>query len=176
MSQPEICPTGHNCEFPENTGVCESGTYAFESNACHPCPIGYLCADGLKFQTYWMQDFANTCNMDRDIGYTSWSLVCRGPDKKQTTCSVLIDSMTSQYTDIQWTKSAKYVTLVERKIRNIDPIINSSMWYSTVYIHEFSEIKDGCLWPSRTKKFANISLTIASKINRTISEKFTLNR
>ena len=47
----------------------------------------------------------------------------------------------------EWTNSAKYVSLDEQKIRKIDPIIYSPEMgrISTVDIHEYSEIKDGCL-------------------------------
>ena len=49
MSEPDICPEGHNCEVPENTAVCENGTYAVESIACYHCPMGSFCIDGLEY-------------------------------------------------------------------------------------------------------------------------------
>ena len=48
MHQPEICPPGHTCEVPENTGVCDNGKYAYESIACMDCPKGYYCTEGFQ--------------------------------------------------------------------------------------------------------------------------------
>ena len=46
MSEPELCPEGHTCEVPENTGLCQNGTYAFDSIACLDCSKGYFCTKG----------------------------------------------------------------------------------------------------------------------------------
>ena len=48
MSEPDICPAGYNCAIPENTAVCENGTYAYESIACHQCSIGHFCLNGFQ--------------------------------------------------------------------------------------------------------------------------------
>ena len=45
--KPDDCEPGFNCEVPENTFVCENGTYAYESIACHECPKGSFCTNGL---------------------------------------------------------------------------------------------------------------------------------
>ena len=96
-----------------------------------------------------MQDPSNACNMNRDIGYTSWSLICRDADHRTTTCSILLDSMMSQFTDIRWKKSAKYVGNDELRVSNFDPvIINALDGYeleTLTEIQKFSEIKDGFL-------------------------------
>ena len=112
-----------------------------------------------------MQDSSNACNSNADIGYTSWSLICRDADHKKTTCSVLLDSMKPQFTDIQWKKSAKYVTVDERIVQNFDPISKESTNISSVSnrllfwkqynfvvqftvnaIQNLSEIKDGSFY------------------------------
>ena len=49
MSEPDICPAGYNCAIPENTAVCENGTYAYESIACHQCSKGFYCTGGFEF-------------------------------------------------------------------------------------------------------------------------------
>ena len=94
-----------------------------------------------------MQDSSNACNLNADIGYTSWSLICRDPNHKETTCSVLLNSMKPLFTDIRWKKSAKYVTVDERVISNFDPIIEKAEEYLFVAVNDdiskFSEIKDG---------------------------------
>ena len=101
-----------------------------------------------------MQDSSNACNLNRDIGFTSWSLVCRDTDHKKTTCSVLLDSMKPQFTDIQWKKSARYVTVDERVIRNFDPILKEATdkydLENVTEIQNLSEIKDGSLYDSHT--------------------------
>ena len=93
-----------------------------------------------------MQDSSNACNLNADIGYTSWSLICRDPNHKETTCSVLLNSMKPLFTDIRWKKSAKYVTVDERVISNFDPIIEETdekyLFASVNDISKFSEIKD----------------------------------
>ena len=112
-----------------------------------------------------MQDSSNACNSNADIGYTSWSLICRDADHKKTTCSVLLDSMKPQFTDIQWKKSAKYVTVDERIVQNFDPISKEStnissvsnillVWKQYNFVVQFtvnaiqnlSEIKDGSFY------------------------------
>ena len=94
-----------------------------------------------------MQDSSNACNLNADVGYTSWSLVCHDTDHKKTTCSVLLKSMEPKFTDICWKKSAKYVTVDERVISNFDPIIEKAEEYLFVAVNDdiskFSEIKDG---------------------------------
>ena len=96
-----------------------------------------------------MQDPSNACNMNRDIGYTSWSLICRDADHRKTTCSILLDSMMSQFTDIRWKKSAKYVGNDELRINNFDPIIINALdgyeLKTLTDIQNFTEIKDGFL-------------------------------
>jgi len=104
--------------------------------------------------------------MNGDVGYTSWSLICRDIDQKPTTCSVLIDSMKSQYTGIRWTKSSIYVTVDELEMPNFDPIIKEVFTYrmyqnfplnytvkkeykeTLIDIQKLSEIKDGSLLQS----------------------------
>ena len=102
-----------------------------------------------------MQDSSNACNLNRDIGYTSWSLVCRDTDHKKTTCSELVVSMKPQFTDIQWKKSAKYVTVDERVIKNFDPILKAATDKYDVTnvtgIRNLSEIKVGSLYYSQSK-------------------------
>ena len=97
-----------------------------------------------------MQDSSNACNSNADIGYTSWSLICRDADHKKTTCSVLLDSMKPQFTDIQWKKSAKYVTVDERIVQNFDPILNptDTFLFTVNEIQNLSEIKDGSFYGS----------------------------
>ena len=113
-----------------------------------------------------MQDSSNACNLNADIGYTSWSLICRDADHKKTTCSVLLDSMKPQFTVIQWKKSAKYVTVDERIVQNFDPILKeATYWFDAEYlegatsnfgrahvttIQNLSEIKDGSLYDSQS--------------------------
>ena len=102
-----------------------------------------------------MQDSSNACNLNRDIGYTSWSLICRDTDHKKTTCSVLLDSMKSQFTGIQWKKSAKYVTVDERVIQNFDPILKAATdkYDGEIVnkIHNLPEIKDRTLYKYDSK-------------------------
>ena len=97
-----------------------------------------------------MQDSSNACNLNRDIGYTSWSLVCRDTDHKKTTCSVLLGSMKPQFSDIQWKKSAKYVTVDERVVKNFDPILKQATAEydekNVFGIKNLSEIKEGNLY------------------------------
>ena len=79
-----------------------------------------------------MQDSSNACNLNAYIGYISFSLVCRDADHKKTTCSDLVDTMRPQFTDIQWKKSAKYVTVDERIVQNFDPIMKEATNFSLV--------------------------------------------
>ena len=101
-----------------------------------------------------MQDSLNACNLHRDIGYTSWSLICQDPDHKKTTCSVLFDSMKPQFTDIRWIKSAKYVTVDERMVKIFDPITKKATDERdeeiVTEIQNLSEIKDGSLYESQS--------------------------
>ena len=101
-----------------------------------------------------MQDSSNACNSNADIGYTSWSLICRDADHKKTTCSVLLDSMKPQFTDIQWKKSARYVTVDERVMKNFDSILKEATdefdLENVTGIQKLSEIKDGSLYESWT--------------------------
>ena len=101
-----------------------------------------------------MQDSSNACNSNADIGYTSWSLICRDADHKKTTCSDLVDTMKPQFTDIQWKKSAKYVTVDERIVQHFDPIMHPNYPYQfTLFVTEIqnlSEIKDGSLYDSQS--------------------------
>ena len=101
-----------------------------------------------------MQDSSNACNLNADIGYTSWSLICRDTDHKKTTCSVLLDSMKPQFTDIQWKKSARYVTVDERVVQNFDPILKEATdgydLENVTEIENLSEIKDGSLYDSQS--------------------------
>ena len=122
-----------------------------------------------------MQDSSNACNSNADIGYTSWSLICRDADHKKTTCSDLVDTMKPQFTDIQWKKSAKYVTVDERIVQNFDPISKEStnislvsnklfVWkqykfgveFTVNEIQNFSEIKGGGFYDSQS----NIQYTL----------------
>ena len=88
--------------------------------------------------------------MIRDTGYTSWSLSCLNKHQRKTTCSILLDSMKPQFTDIQWKKSAKYVTAEKLETKNFDPIIKKATdEYDIEIVTEIqplSEIKDGILY------------------------------
>ena len=102
-----------------------------------------------------MQDSSNACNLNAYIGYISLSLVCRDTDHKKTTCSDLVDTMKPQFTDIQWKKSAKYVTVDERIVQNFDPILieaTSTCEFGEIVneIQNVSEIKDGSLYDSQS--------------------------
>ena len=102
-----------------------------------------------------MQDSSNACNLNADIGYTSWSLICRDADHKKTTCSDLVDTMKPQFTDIRWKKSAKYVTVDERIVQHFDPIMHTNYPYQFTWefvkeIQNLSEIKDGSLYDSQS--------------------------
>ena len=116
-----------------------------------------------------MQDSSNACNLNAYIGYISFSLVCRDADHKKTTCSDLVDTMRPQFTDIQWKKSAKYVTVDERIVQNFDPISKEStnislvsnklfVWkqykfgveFTVNEIQNFSEIKGGGFYDSQS--------------------------
>ena len=114
--------------------------------------------------------------MNGDVGYTSWSLICRDINQKLTTCSVLIDSMKSQYTDIQWTKSSIYVTVDELEILNFDSIIKEAfksripkylhVKETVIDIQKLSEIKDGSLLQSYLQRFTFDAHTIINTIDR----------
>ena len=62
--------------------------------------------------------------------------------------------MKPQFTDIQWKKSAKYVTVDERVIKNFDPILKEATDEYDVAnvtgIQNLSEIKDGSLYDSQS--------------------------
>ena len=102
----------------------------------------------MKFYSlaYWSQDSSSACNMNRDIGYSSWSLSCQNKHNKKTTCSVLIESVKNQYIDVKWTPAAKYISVDELKVRNHNPIIketvNNNAFEAMTEIQQFSEIKD----------------------------------
>ena len=114
-----------------------------------------------------MQDSSNACNLNAYIGYTSWSLICRDTRHKKTTCSVLLNSMKPQFIDIQWKKSAKYVTVDARVIKNFDPILKEATDEYDVAnvtgIQKLSEIKDGSLYDSHSNILYvtySVSLTV----------------
>ena len=87
--------------------------------------------------------------MNRDTGYTSWSLSCRNTDLKKITCSVLIDSVKNQYSNVQWKSAAKYVTVDDLEIRNHNAISRTTLVNGITDaindIQKFSEIKGSAL-------------------------------
>ena len=102
-----------------------------------------------------MQDSSNACNLNAYIGYISFSLVCRDTDHKKTTCFNLVDTMKPQFTDIQWKKSAKYVTVDERIVQNFNPILKeeATSKFGMKFVNEIqniTEIKDGNLYDSQS--------------------------
>ena len=85
--------------------------------------------------------------MNRDTGYTSWSLSCRNKHNTKTTCSVLIESVKDRYADIKWKFGARYVSVDDLEIKNHDSIITQTVDHNAfevmTEIQIFSEIKDG---------------------------------
>ena len=96
--------------------------------------------------------------MDRDTGYTSWSLSCRNKHNTKTTCSVLIESVKDRYADIKWKFGAKYVYVDELEIKKHESIItqtvDNNVFEVMTEIQNFSEIKDGVfkIFPNLVRK------------------------
>ena len=87
--------------------------------------------------------------MNRNVGYTSWSLSCRNTKHMKKTCSVLIDSVKDKYTDVQWKAAAKYVNVEDLKIRNHNTISRTTFIDGITEamndMQKFSEIKESAL-------------------------------